>query len=172
MNLSMFYAVISATCFTLVGLFWSALDRRHDLLVTPETRRIVGGIYLSFLLPGLMGLFAQVAPESTALWRVTFALAALLGVWSTYRLIEVDRKVGARGPFQRNRWLVAVLYGAVLVVGAAPGVVDFLGLSGLQAAAIAIVGLVAVAHGLTWELLTTTDPRESRLPSPDVRPDP
>jgi hypothetical protein len=171
MNLTAFYAVVSATCFTLVGLFWSAVDRRRDLLVAADTRRVVGGIYLSFLIPGLMGLFAQVAPESASLWRVTFALAAILGVWSTYRLIQVDRTLGVRGPFQRNRWVVGVLYAVILVVGVAPEAAESVGLTGLQAAAIAIVCLVAIAHGLTWELLTTTVPQAPRLPSPEPSPE-
>jgi uncharacterized membrane protein len=169
-NLSAFYAVVSATCFTLVGLFWGAVDRRRDLLVASETRTIVGGIYLSFLLPALMGLFAEIAPESAVLWRVTFGLAALLGLWSTYRLIQVDRRMGPRGPFQRNRWIVAVLYAVVFVVGAAPELAQTVGLTGLQAAALAIVGLVAVAHGLTWELLTSMDLRPEDS-SPDARSD-
>ena len=169
MSLSTFYAVLAGTSFTLVGLYWSAVDRRRELLAAAETRRIVGGIYLSFLLPGLMGLFAEIAPESGSLWRTTFGLAALLGMWSTYRLVQVDRAMGTRGPFQRNRWLVGVLYAIVLVVGAAPEAVEPLGLSGLQAAAIVLVCLVALAHGLTWELLTSTDSRTPTVPSPDAK---
>lgn len=38
MDLSTFHAVVSATCFTLVGLWWSALDRRRELLAGDETR--------------------------------------------------------------------------------------------------------------------------------------
>jgi hypothetical protein len=166
MDLSTFYAVVSATCFTLVGLWWSAIDRRRDLLVSTAARRAIGGVYLTFFLPGLMGLFAQIDPGSAWLWRTTFALAAVLGAWSTLRLIQIDRDSGARGPFRRNRWLVAVLYAVIFVVGAAPGLVESLGLNALRAAGIAIVCLVALGHGLAWELLTTVEPREHPLPSP------
>ena len=99
MDLSTFYAVVSATCFTLVGLWWSAVDRRRDLLDSPEARRLVGGVYLTFLLPGVMGLFAQVAPAITGLWRTTFGLVALIGAWSTFGLIRADRD---RGPAARS----------------------------------------------------------------------
>jgi hypothetical protein len=171
MDLSTFYAVLSATCFTLVGLWWSAIDRRRDLLVASETRRVVGGVYLTFFLPGLMGLFAQIDPGSAWLWRSTFASAAVIGAWSTFRLIQVDRSSGARGPFRRNRWLVAVLYAVIFVVGAAPELAESVGLSALRAAAVAIVCLVALGHGLAWELLTTTDSPKRPVPSPEAGSD-
>jgi hypothetical protein len=162
MDLSTFYAVVSATCFTLVGLWWSAVDRRHDLLDSPETRRLVGGVYLTFLLPGVMGLFAQVDPTRTGLWRTTFGLTALIGAWSTFGLVRADRAeaaasgTGARGPFRRHRWIVGVLYLAIVVLGVAPELARTFHLTGLQAAALAVVCLVVLAHGLAWELLTTT----------------
>ena len=173
MDLSTFYAVVSATCFTLVGLWWSALDRRRELFAGEETRRLVGGVYLTFLLPGLMGLFAQVAPTEPWLWRSTFGLVALVGAWSTLRLVRADRGLlgsegsRLRGPFRRHRWLVAVLYAVIVLVAAAPGLGGAVGLSGLQAAALAVVCLVVLAHGLAWELLTTTpDVQQRPLPSP------
>ena len=70
------------------------VDRRRELLDSPETRRLVGGVYLTFLLPGVMGLFAQVDPGKPGLWRTTFGLVALLGAWSTFRLIRADRHPG------------------------------------------------------------------------------
>jgi hypothetical protein len=118
-----------------------------------------------------MGLFAQIDPGSAWLWRTTFAAAAVIGAWSTLRLIQVDRSSGARGPFRRNRWLVAVLYAVILVVGAAPGLFESLGITPLRAAGIAIVCLVALAHGLAWELLTTIAPSEQPLPSPASGPE-
>ena len=157
MDLSTFYAVVSATCFTLVGLWWSAVDRRRELLRSPTTRRLVGGVYLTFLLPGIMGLFAQVDPGKPGLWRSTFGLVALIGAWSTFRLIQADQNPGARGPFRRHRWLVGVLYLVIIVLGVAPELAATVGLTGLQAAALAVVCLVVLAHGLAWELLTTTD---------------
>ena len=162
MDLSTFYAVVSATCFTLVGLWWSAVDRRRELLRSPTTRRLVGGVYLTFLLPGIMGLFAQVDPGKPGLWRSTFGLVALLGAWSTFRLIQADQHPGMRGPFRRHRWLVGVLYLVIIVLGVAPELAATVGLTGLQAAALAVVCLVVLAHGLAWELLTTTD--DDRVP--------
>ncbi len=157
MDLSTFYAVVSATCFTLVGLWWSAVDRRRELLDSPETRRLVGGVYATFLLPGVMGLFAEVDPGKPGLWRPTFGLVALLGAWSTFRLIRADQHPGVHGPFRRHRWLVGVLYLVIVVLGVAPELAQRVGLTGLQAAALVVVCLILLAHGLAWELLTTTD---------------
>jgi hypothetical protein len=171
MDLSTFYAVVSATCFTLVGLWWAAVDRRRELLVDPGSRRLVGGVYLTFLLPGVMGLFAQVDPVRSAVWRTTFGFIAVVGASSTLRLIRADRGPGVRGPFRRHRWLIVVLYGAIVVLGVAPEVTQPVGLTGLQSAALAVVCLVVLAHGLAWELLTTTDvPEDAREDRPEARP--
>ena len=51
MDLSTFYAVVAGTCFTLVGLWWNVVERRPDWLADPHLRRLVGGVYVSFLLP-------------------------------------------------------------------------------------------------------------------------
>ena len=60
MDLSTFYALMSATCFTLVGLWWTVIERRPEWREEPRLRRLAGGTYLSFLLPGLMSMFAQI----------------------------------------------------------------------------------------------------------------
>lgn len=158
MDLSTFYAVVSATGFTLVGLWWSTIDRRPDLLTDPHTRRLVGGVYLTFLLPGLMGLFAQVGGPGSSVWRLTFGVTAIVGAWSTLRLIRADGAHAAQGPFARHRWVVAVLYTLILLLGLAPEVAGVVGLTGLQGAAVAVICLIVIAHGLAWEFLTDRHP--------------
>ena len=59
-----FYALFSATCFTLLGLWWNVLQL-NTAWVSVDERRAVGGVYLTFLLPALMGLFAQVGGTET-----------------------------------------------------------------------------------------------------------
>ena len=154
MDLSSFYAFLSASCFTLVGLWWNVLERRPQLLSTPEVRKLAGGIYLSFLLPALMGLFAQVAPDRPFMWRTTFGLVSVVGIVSTWRLIQFDGRVPHPGPFRRHRWVVVVLYTAILVLGLVPSLAGSIGLTPIQLAAIALICLVVIAHGLTWEFLT------------------
>ena len=60
MDVSTFYALFSATCFTLTGLWWSVVEKHRHWLRDPGMRRRVGSVYLAFLLPALMGLFAQI----------------------------------------------------------------------------------------------------------------
>ncbi len=166
MDLSSFYAFLSASCFTLVGLWWNVLERRPQLLSTPEVRKLAGGIYLSFLLPALMGLFAQVAPDRPFMWRTTFGLVSLVGIVSTWRLIQLDGRVPHPGPFRRYRWVVVVLYTAILVLGLVPSLAGLLDLAPIQLAAIALICLIVIAHGLTWEFLTQREAASATTPPP------
>ena len=95
MDIGTFYSLFSATCFTLVGLWWNVVERRSGWAADPRRRRLAGGIYVTFLLPGLMGL---------------------LGVAAT----------------------------VAAPLGAAP----------IQVAAVLLISLVVVGHGLTWEFMT------------------
>ena len=128
MDLSTFYALVSATCFTLVGLWWTVVERRPAWRSDPLRRRLAGGTYLSFLLPGLMSLIA---------------------------LERADRV--AVGAFRRHRWAVAVLYGLVVVLGVAPELARGLGWTPLVVGAFLLVLLVVLAHGLTWEFMMEPD---------------
>ena len=47
---------------------------KHD-----ETRALAGGVYLSFLIPGVMSLIAQVSGENKFIWRTTFVIAGARG---------------------------------------------------------------------------------------------
>ena len=154
MDIGTFYALFSGTCFTLVGLWWNVVERRPDWVGDPRRRRLAGGIYLSFLLPGIMGLFAQVSPGSPVVWRATFALVSLIGATTTLRLVGAERDTTLPGPFTRNRWAVALLYVLVLVLGAFPQLVDPMGAAPIQVAAFLLIGLVVLGHGLTWEFMT------------------
>lgn len=154
MDLSTFYAVVAATCFTLVGLWWNVVERRPDWLADHHLRRLVGGVYVSFLLPALMSLFAQVDPSEPLIWRITFVAASAIGAYSTLGLIRVDRQVTTPGPIRRHRWLVALVYGLIAVLGVVPELAEPFGLAPQQAAAILLVLLVVLAHALTWEFMT------------------
>ena len=161
MDLSTFYAVVSATCFTLVGLWWTVVERRPEWLADPQMRRLVGGVYVSFLLPALMSLFAQIDPSEPLIWRITFVAASAIGAWSTFRLIQVDRKVDFPGPVRRFRWLVGVVYGLIALLGVVPEIAVEFGMTPPQAAAFLLVLLVVLAHALTWEFMTENRPADA-----------
>jgi len=155
MSLADFYSLMAVTCFTLVGLWWTVVERHPEWKGDPSRRSLAGGVYLSFLLPGLMSTFAQVDAGNPLIWRISFGLAAVIGGIATVRLVSIDRNV-IRGPFRRFRWLVVVLYGLILVLAIAPALAELLGLTPLQAASIGLILLIVLAHGITWEFMMET----------------
>lgn len=156
MDLTTFYALMSVTCFTLVGLWWTVVERHPDWRTDPRCRRLAGGTYLSFLLPALMSMFAQVNPANPLVWRFSFGLASVVGLVSSFRLLRTDAR-GLVGPFRRFRWLVPVLYAGVIVLGVFPELAGLLGATPLQVASVLLLILVILAHGLTWEFLMEPD---------------
>jgi hypothetical protein len=89
MDVNQFYGFFSTTCLALVGLWWAVLDRRRDLLEDSERRRESGAVHLTFLLPGLMGLFAQVGGTTNpAVWRISYVLFAVLGAAATVLVLD------------------------------------------------------------------------------------
>lgn len=155
MDINTFYAVTSATCFTLVGLWWSVVKDKTEWLKDEATRRLAGGVYASFLIPALMSLGAQVGGEVRLVWQLVFILAALIGIISTTRLILATRKASPRGAFSRNRWIVPLLYVFVLWFAIFPGTAAFLGLQPLQVEGLLLCALILIAHILTWEFMTS-----------------
>ncbi|PUA80403.1 hypothetical protein [Nocardioides currus] len=158
MDVSTFYALFSATCFTLLGLWWGVVQRHEDWLREPGMRSIVGGVYLGFLLPALMGLFAQVGgTETPQIWRFSFVAVAVVGCVSTLRLLRSQAAAPVvAGPLMRHRWLVGVVYALVAVIGAVPELVSPLHIAPIQAEAILLILLVVMAHGLVWEFMVST----------------
>lgn len=165
MDVSTFYALFSATCFTLLGLWWSVVQRHEEWLRDPGLRSIVGGVYLAFLLPALMGLFAQVGGTATpAIWRTSFVVVAVVGCVSTLRLLRAQSQAAlVAGPLMRHQWLVAVVYGLVALIGAVPELVSPLQVAPIQAEAILLILLVVMAHGLVWEFMVSTAGEPERV---------
>lgn len=160
MDLSGFYSLMAVTCFTLVGLWWTVVERHPEWKADRRRRKLAGGVYLSFLLPGLMSTFAQIDPGNPVIWRVSFGVTAVFGLVTTLAVLQIDRGA-TRGPFRRHRWLVLVLYLLILVLGVFPTVAGLIGLTPLQAAALALVALIILGHGLAWEFMMEPDPAEA-----------
>ncbi|MCJ1676045.1 hypothetical protein MTF65_01430 [Streptomyces sp. APSN-46.1] len=154
MDVSTFYALFSATCFTLVGLWWNVVQSHPEWLRVPARRRVVGGIYLSFLLPALMGLFAQVGGvEQPGIWRTGFVVVAVVGSASTLRLLSRERAEGGGDDLRWRGLGVAVLYALIAVVGVAPEIADVVNLRPIQAEALLLILLVVLAHSLVWRFM-------------------
>ena len=155
MDVSTFYALFSATCFTLTGLWWGVAEKHPHWLTDPGMRRRVGSVYLAFLLPALMGLFAQIGgTDSPAFWRVSFVVIAAIGCGSTVTLLRRARAAEGAGAFARYWWAAAVVYAVVAMLGVAPELARSIGVTPLQAEATMLVLLVALAHALVWEFMT------------------
>ena len=160
MDLSAFYSLMAVTSFTLVGLWWTVVERHPEWKAAGARRRLAGGVYLSFLLPGLMSTFAQIDPSNPLIWRVSFGLTAAFGMISTLTLVQVDRST-TRGPFRRHRWVVALLYLLILVLGVFPAAATLIGFTPLQAASLALIALIVLGHGLAWEFMMEPEPQTS-----------
>jgi hypothetical protein len=153
MDTSGFYALFSATCFALVGLWWGVVQSHPHWLADPARRTAVGGVYLSFLLPAAMGLFAQVGGNgTTTIWRASFVAFAAVGLVATLRALPVSRRRGATD--SGLGVLAAVIYALVAVVGVVPEVGAVAELRPIQVEAMLLILLVLVAHGLVWRFMT------------------
>jgi hypothetical protein len=158
MNTDSFYAILSGICFALCGLWWNVIDSRKEWLADDEMRSLVGGVYASFLIPGVMSLGAQIGGENKLVWRAVFAIAAIMGMFFTVRLAARLGKITNPGFFTRNRWPAFLVYVLVLVLGIAPELVAFSGLKPIQVEAFLLCLIVLTGHGLAWEMLTRPAP--------------
>ncbi|MTB87299.1 hypothetical protein H9L21_06945 [Aeromicrobium senzhongii] len=150
MDVSTFYAVFSATCFALVGLWWGVTLRDTRWVAEPARRRAIGGVYLAFLLPALMGLFAQVGGvEEPLVWRISFIIISVVGCVATIRLLATDAKPAVTG----IRAGAAAVYVLVALLGVFPASSDVLDLRPIQVEALLLVVLVALGHALAWHFV-------------------
>jgi hypothetical protein len=158
-DIATFYALFSATCFTLLGLWWNVVQNNPEWTAVVEERRAVGGVYLTFLLPAVMGLFAQVGgAETPVIWRVSFVAVAVVGCVSTLRLLAVLREGSNAQP--RGKYVATlVIYLLVAVTGAYPEVAAPLDITPIQAEALLLILLVLVGHGLVWDFMVRAQHR-------------
>src|SRR6266487_4679935 len=120
-----FYVSFSAVCFTLLGLWLIVVQTRHaEWRGSARHRRRVYGVAMHFSLPGLMSLVALVDPESSALWRASFAIAAIGGAMALIAL-----RGAAPGKLGLTAYISAIaLYVLIGILAIAPHIVGRLGL--------------------------------------------
>ncbi|NWG05443.1 MAG: hypothetical protein HXY35_02020 [Chloroflexi bacterium] len=153
MDTSTFYAMLSATCFTLVGLWWNVVRDKSEWMKDEAKKRMAGGVYASFLIPALMSLGAQIGGTNHLIWQGVFIIAAGAGITFSSKLIQLTR--AANGAFSRNSWTVPVLYGIVLFFALFPGLARIVGLEPLQMEGLLLCILILIAHAMTWEFMTS-----------------
>jgi hypothetical protein len=155
MDVNTFYAVTAATCFTLVGLWWSVVKDKTEWFKDEAKKRMAGGVYASFLIPGLMSLGAQISGPSGSLWQGVFVIAGLAGLNYSSKLIQAARQATPNGKFNKYGWSVPVLYGIVLVFAIIPSLAGIFGMTGLGLEAVILCLLILCAHMLAWEFSTS-----------------
>ncbi len=120
MDISTFYALFSATCFALLGFWWNLLQGNPQWLRDPETRASVGGVYLSFLLPGADGAVraGRRAGHDDDLADQLRGASPLVGLVATLRALPHSRRSDVDDT--ANRIAAVVLYALIAVVGLVP----------------------------------------------------
>jgi len=153
MDISTFYALTSATCLGLAGLWWSVVQNKPGRYTDETKKRLVGGVYASFLIPGRMSLAAQIGVDSALIWRVVFVIGAGFGFSYSSKLIKLTRESNQTGAFSRNNWIVPALYALVLFFAIFAGLAQHAGLQPLQLEALLLCGLILCAPVLAWEYM-------------------
>jgi hypothetical protein len=154
MPLENFYEILSGICFALTGLWWTVVEGRSEWRNNPRMRGLAGGVYASFLIPGVMSLGAQIGGENKLVWRAVFAVSALLGMYFTSRLLWQLRKAGQTGFLTRSRWAVVLIYASVALFGVFPELTAPTGLKPIQVEAFLLCIIVLTGHSLAWEMMT------------------
>lgn len=154
MDISTFYAVTSAACFALVGLWWSVVKDKAEWRTNEAKKRLAGGVFASFLIAAVMSLAAQLGVDSPLVWRGVFVIAAGAGLVYSSKLIKLTRETNLGGAFSRNSWVVPVLYGLILFFAVFSGLARYFGLQPLQLEGLLLSGVVLCGNLLAWEFMT------------------
>jgi hypothetical protein len=115
-------------------------------------------VALHFSLPGLMSLLALVNPDSSALWRTSFAIVAIGGA-----VVLIALRGAATGKLGLIAYIfVIALYTLIGIVAIAPRIVSGLGLEAtpVQVEAVLLTILVFVGVNVAWLLLFEEAPSD------------
>ena len=156
-----FYETTATISFTLLGLWWIALQAKYnEWIADPLRRRMITIITLYFLLPGSMSLLALLAIENRLLWRIAFVVFCLVGVFATGLLAAAARK--ATGEAQENPkswnwrvmrwscWVGVALYLLVALVALGATTITGFGVNPLIVAGTLVTLIVILGLVLAW----------------------
>ncbi|MGI9083773.1 MAG: hypothetical protein ACR2FE_00600 [Aeromicrobium sp.] len=169
MDQTAFYGVVSAINFTLLGLWWVAVKDRSDLVGdSASSRRMAYLVSLQFVIPATVSLFAQVAPQEKAVWRIAFAAGGVAGAVAVAMLAqEIRATTRARIAPVLFALFGVPLYLLVIAVSFVPTLVADVGLAltpieveGLIFSAIVFLGVQEA-----W-VVSMTPPRETAVEIP------
>jgi hypothetical protein len=154
-----FYISFSAVCFTLLGLWLIVVQTRHaEWRGSPLHRRRAYAVAMHFSLPGLMSLLALINPDSAALWRVSFAIAATGGA-----VVLIAVRGPAQGTLGLTAYVFAIaIYALIGLLAIGPGIVGSLGLAAapVRVEAVLLTTLVFAGVNVAWLLLFEQAPAD------------
>jgi hypothetical protein len=156
-----FYQTTATIAFTLLGLWWIALQAKYSEWIRDALRRrMISIITLYFLLPGSMSLLALLAIQNRLLWRIAFVVACMIGVFATGVLAADARK--ATGEPQENPtswnwrvmrgscWVGVALYILIAVVAFGAPTLAAAGIEPLLVAGTCLTLIVILGLFLAW----------------------
>jgi hypothetical protein len=123
------------------------------------TRWRAYAVAMHFSVPELMSLLTLINPESSALWRTAFAIAAIGGA-------VVLTAIRSPAPGMVAYVLAIVLYVSIAIMAVVPRIVGGLGLdvTPVRADAVLLVILVFAGVNVAWLLLFDEAPSERTVP--------
>ncbi|WP_110007097.1 hypothetical protein [Geodermatophilus normandii] len=158
-----FYQALAGVSFTLLGLWFTALQLVPDHWRTdPRRHRANLHTALHFLLPGTASL-ASVLADGTPdglIWRATFLAAGLIGLAEAVSFVRRSTRSDALSS-RILRGVDPVLYAAMGAVAFAPQ--DTFALTPLQLAGMVTGGVFLVGLCFVW--LAFAEPRDGRAPT-------
>ena len=148
MDLATFYATVSATGFTLLGLWWVVVDKHPEWFEEPVSARMAYVVSLHFIIPGASSLLSLVAPEKAVVWRLVFVATGLSGAAGAVLMVR-SRQVTGLSLGTTSLMLALPVYLLVVLVALAPELSKAIGLTALQVegfltSMILVLGLHAV----------------------------
>ena len=151
--LSDFYGAFGAVSFTLLGLWFVVVQTRHaEWSRSPEHQRRASAVSLHFAFPGLMSLLALVDPASRLLWRLSFAVSAVVGAAALAVLSRGSTPTaGGRGR-KLTSWLSVGCYALIALVALFPQLPGSVGLTlaPVRVEAVLLSLLVFFGVNLAW----------------------
>jgi hypothetical protein len=156
MDTNAFYTTVSSVSFTLLGLWWVVVQGRADWRREHWRRVLAYVVSLHFLLPGAMAVLSLVAPDVGWLWRLSFTVAGLLGLFGVLLVVRVLRaEADCPRIAQGIQWLVLPVYGLVTLLALVPEVVTVLGigLRPIQVEGIILAALLFFGVQSAWVMM-------------------
>ena len=162
-----FYTTTSTISFTLLGLWWVVVQARASLWQNEAHRRMAYAVSMHFLLPGVMSVLSLVAPDVTWLWRLTFAVAGLIGLVGAVFYVRTLRAEHDCPRIVRVvEWVAIPIYAVITLIALFPERVKELGLelTPLQIEGIILAVLLFLGVQAAWVLLVEP-PRQPEPPA-------